>query len=121
MTTLTVRSYMDTNSAAKSTAERLKEAIDADVFPSDPLTREHFGFSRASTVEEETNLLALYQGLLIHLPDPPSTKTLQGWQERNKLAGGIYHAYKSQHGRSTYFDWFTKNQHIVEIAQQGSV
>lgn len=103
-----------TKSAAKTTAEILKEAVDADMLPSDSLTREHFGFNRASTVREESNLLGLYQGLLIHLPNPPSTRTVQGWLERNKIAGGIYHAYKSQHGRSEYFNWFKKNQHIVD-------
>lgn len=115
--TLTDRDYMDTNSAATTTAEKLMEAAKADLVPSDPLTREHFGFNRASTIKEESNLLGLYQGLLIHLPDPPSTKTVQGWQERDKLAGGIYHSYKTQHGCSGYFNWFKKNQHIVDSSQ----
>lgn len=68
------RDSIATNSAATTTAEKLKEAVDAEIFPSDPLTREHFGFSRASTMKEETKLLGSYQGLLIHLPDPPSTR-----------------------------------------------
>lgn len=111
---MTDRDYTDSDSAATTTAEKLKEAAKADLIPSDPLTRDHFGFNRASTVEEESNLLGLYRGLLILLPDPPSTKTVQLWQERNKIAGGIYHTYKTQHGRSGYFNWFKKNQHIVD-------
>ena len=54
------RDSIATTSAATTTAEKLKEAVDADVFPSDPLTREHFGFTRTRTMEEETNLLGLY-------------------------------------------------------------
>ena len=102
------RDSIATKSAATTTAEKLKEAVDADVFPSDPSTREHFGFSRASTMEEETNLLGLYQGLLLHLPNPPSTKTVQCWQEKNQIVDGIYHAYERQHGRSMYFNWFKR-------------
>ena len=103
-----------TASAATTTAEILKEAVDADVFPSDTLTRNHFGFSKVNSIEEETNLLGLYQGLLIHLPNPPSTKTVQDWQKKNTIAVGIHHSYKSQHGRSWYFDWFKNHQHFVD-------
>ena len=104
-----------TASAATITAEKLKEAVEADVFPSDPLTRKHFGFSKANSIEEETNLLGLYQGLLIHdLPNPPSTKTIQDWQQKNTIAVGIHHSYNSQHGRSWYFDWFKNHQHFVD-------
>lgn len=63
------------------TAEKLKEAVDADVFPSDPLTLEHFGFSKVKTIEEEINLHDLYQGLLIHLHNPPLQR------DRSRLAG----------------------------------
>ncbi|KAL9076897.1 MAG: hypothetical protein Q9161_000530 [Pseudevernia consocians] len=48
-----------TTSAAITTAEKLKEAVDADVSPSDPLMREHFGFINVNTIGEETNLLGL--------------------------------------------------------------
>lgn len=74
---------LDSNTApATTTAEKLKEAVNADVLPSGPLTIEHYGFSEANTIEEKTNLLDLYQGLLIHLPNPPSTTTVQDWQKR---------------------------------------
>ena len=97
-----------------TTAENLKEAVDWDEIPSDPLTREQFGFSKVDSIEEESKLLGLYQGFLIHLPNPPSTETVQGWQEKNKIAEGIHHVYKSQRGRNQYFDWFKSHQHFVD-------
>lgn len=108
--------FLDTATiaAATTTAEKLKEAVDADLFPSDPMTREHFGFSKVNTIEEETYLFGLYQGLLIHLPNPPCAETVQGWQEQNKIAEGIYNSYKNQHGRSWYFDRFKKHKHFVD-------
>lgn len=68
-----------TTSTATTTAEKLKEAIDAEVFSSDPSTLEHFGFSNVKSIKEVINLLGLYQGLLIHLPNQPNTETVQGW------------------------------------------
>ena len=89
-----------TTAAATKTAEKIEEAVDADVFPPNPLTQERLGFSKVDKIEEESNLLALYRGLLIHLSNPLCTETVQGWQEKTEIATGIYHAYKSQHGRS---------------------
>ena len=97
-----------------TTAKRLIEAAKWDEILSDPLTREQFGFSKVDSIDEESKLLGLYQGLFIHLPSPPSTETVQGWQEKNKIAGGICHSYKSQHGRSRYFDLFKSHQHFVD-------
>ena len=95
-----------------STAQILQYAVLKDIFPTDPLTREHFGFSKVNSYEEETCLLGLYQGLLKYLPSIPSVETVQGWQQKNKLAGGIYHCYKSQDANSGYFRWFKRNQHL---------
>ncbi|KAF6238331.1 hypothetical protein HO173_003611 [Letharia columbiana] len=103
-----------TTSAATTIAEKLKGAVDAEVSPSNPLTREHFGFIKVNTVEEKTILLGLYQGLLIHLPNPPCTETVQGWQEKTKIAGGIYDSHQSQHGRGWYFNWCKYHQHFVD-------
>ena len=97
-----------------TTAEKLIEAAKWDEIPSDTLTREQFGFNKVDSIEEESKLLGLYQGLFIHLPSPPSSETVQGWQKNNKIAGGICHRYKSQHGRSRYFDWFKSHQHFVD-------
>ena len=99
------------NVAVPTTAAMLKDALDADLIPRDPLTRQHFAFSKVSSPEEETCLVGLYQGLF-QLPSPPSLETLQKWQQNDKLAGGIYYSYKSQQARSGYFNWFNKNQHI---------
>ena len=96
-----------------TTVQILHGAVIRDMIPSDPLTREHFGFSNVDSYEEETCLLGLYQGLLLHLPLCPSLETVQGWQQRNKLARGICHYYKSQEADSAYFDWFMENQHFL--------
>lgn len=97
-----------------NTAEKLRQAISYSSVPLDPLTREHFGFSKVDTYEDEVRLIGLYKGLLYLLPQPPSLKTVEQWQLNNKIAGGIYHTYKSQGGESDYFSWFKKNQHIVD-------
>ncbi|KAL8795382.1 MAG: hypothetical protein Q9195_002123 [Heterodermia aff. obscurata] len=106
----------DSNNLAEAahgvtTAQILEDAVFEDVIPSDPLTREHFGFSKVNSCEEETCLLGLYQGLLLYPTKRPTLETVQGWQQKNKLAGGIYHFYKSQGADSGYFRWFKKNQH----------
>lgn len=96
-----------------TTAQVLQGAAFKDLIPTDPLTREHFGFSKVNSDEEETCLLGLYQGLLMHLPARPTLETAQGWQQKNKLAGGIYHCYKSQEADSGYFPWFKRNEHFL--------
>ena len=96
-----------------TTAQILHDAVFSDMIPSDPLTREHFGFSKVDSYEEETCLLGLCQGLLMHLPSRPSLETVQGWQRRNKLAAGVYYSYSSQEANSSYFSWFKKNQHFL--------
>lgn len=96
-----------------TTAEKLIEAAKWDEIPSHPLTREQFGFNKVDSIEKESKLLGLYQGLFI-LPSPPRSETVQGWQKKNKIAEGICHWYKSQHGRSRYFDWFKNHQYFVD-------
>ena len=97
-----------------TTAQILHDAVFADKIPTDPLTRDHFGFSKVNSYEEESCLLGLYQGLLMHLPlRRPTLETVQGWQRKNKLAGGIYYCYKCQDAESGYFDWFKKNQDFL--------
>ena len=108
----------DSKVASTTTAQILGDAVRADQIPSDPLTRDHFGLSKVNSYEEETCLMGLYSGLLLFLPRPPSLATLQGWQENDKLADGIYHTYKSQKGESSYFIWFKKNQHLVSQSYQ---
>ena len=91
-------------------AENLKKAVDADKFPTDPLTRQQFGFAKVNTHEEETCVLGLYIGLLILLPRTPTLDTLQEWVAKNELAQGIQESYESQLGESGYFNWFLKNK-----------
>ena len=97
-----------------TSAELLLEALIADKFPTHPVVRDDFGFNKVSNQEEETCMLGLYQGLMIGLPNPPSVETLQGWVNKDKLAGGIYHSYKSRDQESGYFNWFKKNQHFFD-------
>ena len=85
-----------------TTTEILKVAVDADMIPSHPLTRQHFGFSKVTCVEEESCLLGLYQGLFM-LPSPPRLDRVQGWVKKDKLAGAIYSYYKSNQAHSGYF------------------
>ena len=100
--------------ATVTTAYTLFEAVRQDVFPTDSLTREHFGFSKVNNQEEETCILGLYYGMLCMLQKTPSLETVQGWVTKNKLAGGIYHTYKDQGADSRYFKWFKKNQHFFD-------
>ncbi|KAK3166749.1 hypothetical protein OEA41_009874 [Lepraria neglecta] len=80
-------------SGTTTTAERLMRAIEQDGLPQDLLTREHFGLSKVDKLDDELKLMGLYKGLLVLLDNPPSTKTLHGWQQSNKLAEGILKAY----------------------------
>ena len=43
--------------------------------------------------------MGLYKDLLVLLDNPPSTKTLHGWQQSNKLAEGILKAYSGRESR----------------------
>ena len=95
-------------------AENLKMAVNADKFPSDPLTRQQFGFAKVNNHEEETCVLGLYIGLLNLLPRNPSLDTLQGWVAKNELAQGIQNSYESQMGESGYFSWFLKNKKFFD-------
>lgn len=86
-----------------STAAKLMKAIKADALPTDPLTRQQFGFSKVVTVEDEKELSALYHGLQV------DASTLQDWQKQNKLATGIYHTYTRQKIETHAFEWFRKH------------
>ena len=83
-------------SGTTTTAERLMRAIEQDGLPQDLLTREHFGLSKVDRLDDELKLMGLYKGLLVLLDNPRSTKTLHGWQQSNKLAGGILKAYSGR-------------------------
>lgn len=103
-----------TVSTTVTTAHKLREAVIQDVFPTDPLTREHFGFSKVDNQEEETCILGLYDCMFRKLRMSPSLETVQGWVTKNKLAAGIYHTYKSNDADSRYFKWFKKNRQFFD-------
>lgn len=96
----------------KNSAEKLKKTINGDTIPTDPETRDHFGFSRVDNVDGEVNLSGLYNGLFNYLANPPSTDEIHEWQKQNKIADGILKAYGTR--ESGYFAWFKKNMHVVD-------
>lgn len=95
---------------AENTAEILERAIDNDTIPTDPLTREHFGFSKCNNTGDEMKLGGLYEGLLSYLG--VTAKQLHEWQRDNKLAARILEAYYPQ--ESGYLKWFRKNTHYLD-------
>ena len=109
-------SNTDDGEDSMTTAEKLKEAVDADEFPFDPLTRQQFGFAKVNSHEEETCVLGLYIGLFNHLPWPPTPNTVQGWVTSNELEQRIQEMYERQtmKGSSGYFHWFSKNKHFFD-------
>ena len=93
-----------------TTAEILEEAICVhDKIPADSLTRQHFGYSKVDSVEEESCLQGLYKGLFL-FPRPPHRREIQEWVQQDKLAEGIERYYSG--ARSGYFNWFKKNKHV---------
>ena len=106
-------SKMADGPGSMTTAEKLQVAVDADMFPSDPLTRQQFGFAKVNNQEEKTCVLGLYIGLFL-LSRPPTLDTLQSWVAKNRLAQGIQYSYKSQMGESGYFRWFMKNRKFFD-------
>lgn len=81
-----------------------------DTIPTDPLTREHFGFSKCENADGEVNLVGLYTGLFLYLN--VTAAQVHEWQTDNKLAGEILEAYSPQ--ESGYLKWFMKNKHLVD-------
>lgn len=98
------------NTGAATTAEKLKRAIDLDTISQDPLTREHFGFSKVENVDGEVNLVGLYTGLFHYLNT--SAAKVHQWQEQNVLAEGILEEYHPR--ESGYLAWFKKHLHVVD-------
>ena len=94
-----------------TTAEILKDNVCfLDLIPTDPLVRQHFGYSKVNSVEEETCLQGLYKGLFL-VSRPPTSVQIQEWVRQDKLAEGIEKYYLGY--RSGYFNWFKKNKHVL--------
>lgn len=109
-----VETSLDGNtSAATTTAEKITKKLSTLAFHHRiRLTLEYHGFSKVDTIKEKATLLGLYQGLLIHLPNPPSIKTLYSWQKKDRIAGGMCKSFKN--GRSESFNGFENHQHVVD-------
>ena len=84
--------------------------IELDTIPTDPLTQEHFGFSKLENMDGEVNLAGLYTGLFFYLEG--GAEEVYEWQQKIKLAEGILRACHPR--KSGYLAWFKKNQHVVD-------
>lgn len=84
-----------------------------DSFPTDPLVRETFDFSKVETVEDETSLLGLYHGMtLIEDYSSDGGALLQQWSNDNTIAEKMIEYYRLQ--SSWYLEWFKKHQYVVD-------
>lgn len=57
-----------------ATAKQLRKAVNADLVPSDRLRLEHFSFSEATTMANETDFPVLNQGSLTHVYYSPTSR-----------------------------------------------
>lgn len=62
-----------------------------DFVPKDILTREHFGLAKCKDLDEEVNLLGLYQGLFSTLA--VSFGEAHEWQNANKIPDNVLEKY----------------------------
>ncbi|KAG2338796.1 hypothetical protein BDR05DRAFT_917909 [Suillus weaverae] len=101
-----------------TTADHLALAVRNNLFPQDTQTCKDFGFEHAFTVENRSNLLGLYIGLMGsgHIGIPP--KTINDWRVRGVLVEEIKAAYYKipAEFRGAYFPWFLQNQHILDTS-----
>lgn len=99
----------------KVSLDHLALAVRNNLFPQDTQTCEDYGFERAFTAENRSNLLGLYIGLMDPriIGIPP--KTVNDWRVRGVLVEEIKTAYYKvpAQSRGNYFPWFLENQHIL--------
>jgi hypothetical protein len=97
-----------------NTAYYLARAIYADFLPDDPQTLEDYGFNRASTADNRTMLLGLYQGLIKYNEVEP--KVMHRWRVKGILVEEIKAAYEKmpEQARGSYYPWFLRNQWIID-------
>jgi MYND finger len=96
-----------------NTAYHLTRAVYADRLPDDRQTCEDFGFAKAFTAENRSNLLGLYQGLIKHIGVEP--KEIHRWRRKGTLAEEIKSAFEElpQSSRGGYYPWFIQNQWVI--------
>ena len=117
-----------------NTADYLALAVRQNLLPEHPQTCIDYGFSRAFSADEKSNLLGLYIGMSMHdfvcsaflsvctglikyREIPP--KTIHDWRVRGVLVDEIKATFHKIPGlRNSYFAWFLQNEHIVANAGQ---
>ncbi|CAF1186512.1 unnamed protein product [Adineta steineri] len=95
-----------------NTADFLVKAVMDDLFPEDLDTLADFGLSNCHLQEQRTYLMSVYAGLIKILG--VSSKDLHEWQQANELALHIRKTYEDAGASSGYYNWFLKNQHLVD-------
>ena len=118
-----------------TTADHLALAVRQDMFPGNRQTCEDYGFNRVHTDDEETNLLGLYIGMLIHLLMRSSQRAYRphqnledssqdhsqmacSWSVVDKIKATYYKIPEDRRGE--YFPWFLRNEHILAPGGQSS-
>jgi hypothetical protein len=98
-----------------TTADFLSADAIRDEIPTDPQTRDDFGFSRCRTRNEESHLLGLYQGM-VAVSDDVYAPDVHEWRQQGILADKIieYYTRIPEGHRGSYFQWFTRNRHILD-------
>ncbi|KDQ50000.1 hypothetical protein JAAARDRAFT_165152 [Jaapia argillacea MUCL 33604] len=99
-----------------TTADRLALAVHDNLLPEDVQTLNDFGFVRAFTLENRSNLLGLYIGLMDPNRLGVKAKTVHKWRLNGTLAQEIIAAYNTlpAHSRGGYFPWFLQNRYVLD-------
>ncbi|KAK0735080.1 hypothetical protein B0T26DRAFT_690770 [Lasiosphaeria miniovina] len=98
-----------------TTADILCRDAIADEMPSDPQTRDDFGFSRCRTWHEESHLLGMYRGM-VALSDDVHAHEVHEWRVQGVLADKIDEFYLKipERRRGSYYPWFARNKHLLD-------
>lgn len=96
------------------TAYHLARAVYSDRFPEDKQTRIDWGFEKAGDRSEQSKLLGLFRGLLLHCDVRP--QTIRQWRKNGILVEGIKTAFEQipPKSRELYYPWFLYNQHLLD-------
>lgn len=108
------RHKFDCDPPTITTADRLVLACMEDFMPRDFQTLQDYGFHRASTHENQTMLLGLYQGLTKYLS--VEANALNRWRKKGILVQQIKKHFDEipVKSRGGYYPWFLKNQWVLD-------
>ena len=97
-----------------TSADYLWGSLAEDLIPQDEAVLEDFGFNNVLSVEDQSSLLGVYEGL--YLSGKFSTENIHEWRVRGILADKIKEFYYSiaEGYRGQYFPWFLKNLHVLQ-------